>query len=141
MMQNIKRNKFPNVLIKIIIFFLTFLFSIVVSAKTFLICDNITDSDIISGKIYLDLDLDEGQLTLLKVWTDNPHNNQGFKFFNKKDRIIDKIIFETEDHIFFQNNKELDKIDGIFTIKNIDRGTYLAYKCRSFTKEEWTVTD
>jgi len=133
--------KYSNTFIIIIIFFLTFSFSIVVSAKTYLVCDNITDSDIIIGKIYLYLETDK--LTLFKVWTDNAQStnkkNQGFKYLKEDERIIDNIILETEEHIIFQNNKELDKIDGIFTIGNKDRKNLLAYHCRSIDKDEWVV--
>ena len=129
---------FSKLYLIIILFIILFIFSNSLAAKDYLICDNITEKKQILGKIYIYLENDE--LTLFKIWTDNPRNNQsGFRVFAEGERIIDKVISETDDHIYFENNKQLDKIGGIFTVNMADKNIIYSYECQNFEKKDWVL--
>ena len=120
------------------LFILVFTFSNGLSAKTYLVCDNITEKKQILGKIYIYLE--DNEITLFKIWSDNPiNNNSGFRIFPEGDRIVDKIISQTDDHIYFENNKQLDKINGIFTINMNERNIIYSYQCKNYEKKDWVL--
>jgi hypothetical protein len=109
-----------------------------VLAVDFLVCDNIKErNEFLIKNYYL---LGDKSIVLIKNWTvllGYADEDPSFSFPEKQK--YSSVISENDNHIFFSNDMELDKVTGILVIKAKGSKDYLSLQCKKYNKDDFFI--